>query len=229
MFGIALSYRRNLSHKSFNLPKWLEYTFACCGILACQGNQLDWVSSHRYHHQFTDTDKDPHSPTEGLLFSHVNWIVDRTYLTMKCGEPNNVGDLRKQPFYRLIENTYYLHLLASAVLLYAAGGIPFLVWGGAMRTVLVFHVTFLVSSVGHTWGERAWNTSDLSKNIWWLALLSFGDGWHNNQHAFEFSARHGFEWWQIDMTWGVIRVLEALGLATDVKLPTEQQKKLLAL
>uniref|UniRef100_A0A7N0V926 Fatty acid desaturase domain-containing protein n=1 Tax=Kalanchoe fedtschenkoi TaxID=63787 RepID=A0A7N0V926_KALFE len=229
LFGITLSYHRNLTHRSFNLPKWLEYTCAYCGVLAGQGNPLDWVSTHRYHHQFTDTSKDPHSPNEGFWFSHMKWIVDRTYLTKKCGEPDNVSDLRKQPFYRFIESTYYLHLLASSIALFAAGGIPFFVWGGAMRAVFVIHITFMVNSVCHIWGERVWNTSDLSKNNWWVALLSFGEGWHNNHHAFEYSARQGFEWWQIDMTWGVIRMLEALGLATDVKLPTEQQKKRMAL
>uniref|UniRef100_A0A7N0VIC5 Fatty acid desaturase domain-containing protein n=1 Tax=Kalanchoe fedtschenkoi TaxID=63787 RepID=A0A7N0VIC5_KALFE len=229
LFGITLSYHRNLTHRSFNLPKWLEYTFAYCGVLAHQGNPMDWVSTHRFHHQFTDTNKDPHSPTEGFWFSHVKWALDKTYLSAKCGEPDNVGDLRKQPFYRFIEKTYYLHLLAFTLLLYAAGGIPFLVWGVAVRVMLVIHITFLVNSVCHIWGERAWNTSDLSKNNWWVALLSFGEGWHNNHHAFEYSARQGLEWWQIDMTWGVIRMLEALGLATDVKLPTEQQKKQMAL
>uniref|UniRef100_A0A7N0VL26 Fatty acid desaturase domain-containing protein n=1 Tax=Kalanchoe fedtschenkoi TaxID=63787 RepID=A0A7N0VL26_KALFE len=229
LFGITLSYHRNLSHKSFNLPKWLEYTFAYCGVLACQGNPIDWVSTHRFHHMFTDTDKDPHSPNEGFWFSHVKWVFDKTYLTAKCGEPDNVGDLRKQPFYRFIENTYYLHLIAFALLLYTAGGIPFFVWGVAMRAVIALHWTFLVNSVCHKWGKRAWNTSDSSMNNWWVALLTFGEGWHNNHHAFEYSARQGLEWWQIDITWGVIRMLEALGLATDVKLPTEQQKKQMAL
>ncbi|KAL9682489.1 hypothetical protein QQ045_014288 [Rhodiola kirilowii] len=231
LFGITLSYHRNLAHRSFNLPKWLEYTFAYCGILAVQGNPIDWVSTHRYHHKFTDSSKDPHSPVEGFWFSHMYWVINRYYLTQKCGDDSNnnvAGDLRKQLFYRFIEKTYYFHALAPIPFLYAIGGFPFVVWGMGVRTVAFLHATFLVNSACHIWGKRAWNTGDLSRNNWWVAILTFGEGWHNNHHAFETSARQGLEWWQIDMTWGVIRMLEAAGLATDVKLPTEGQKKRMA-
>ncbi|KAL9678124.1 hypothetical protein QQ045_015963 [Rhodiola kirilowii] len=228
LFGITLSFHRNLTHRSFTLPKWLEYTFAYCGILAGQGNPIDWVSTHRYHHKFTDSSKDPHSPIEGFWFSHIYWVLDRYYLTQKCGDPSNVGDLRKQLFYRFIEKTYYIHALAPMPFLYAAGGLPFVIWGMGVRTVAFLHATFLANSVCHRWGKQAWNTGDLSRNNWWVNLFLFGDGWHNNHHAFETSARHGLEFWQIDMTWGVIRMLEAAGLATDVKLPTEGQKKRMA-
>ncbi|CAM8895385.1 unnamed protein product [Rhodiola kirilowii] len=228
LFGITLSFHRNLTHRSFTLPKWLEYTFAYCGILAVQGNPIDWVSTHRYHHKFTDSSKDPHSPVEGFWFSHMYWVLDRYYLTQKCGVSNNVGDLRKQLFYRFVEKTYYIHALAPTPFLYAAGGFPFVFWGMGVRTVAVLHATFLVNSACHIWGKQAWNTGDLSRNNWWVAILTFGEGWHNNHHAFETSARQGLELWQIDMTWGVIRMLEAAGLATDVKLPTEGQKKRMA-
>ncbi|KAL5758301.1 hypothetical protein ACOSP7_020912 [Xanthoceras sorbifolium] len=225
LLGITLSYHRNLSHRSFKLPKWLEYLFAYCGAQALQGNPIDWVSTHRYHHQFCDSERDPHSPIEGFWFSHMSWIFDTNGLGERCGGPANVGDLEKQPFYKFVKSTYMLHPIALGVLLFALGGVPFLVWGMGVRIVWVYHITWLVNSACHVWGKQEWNTGDLSRNNWWVALLAFGEGWHNNHHAFEFSARHGLEWWQLDLTWYVIRFLQAIGLATDVKLPTKVQKQ----
>uniref|UniRef100_A0A7N0VAF4 Fatty acid desaturase domain-containing protein n=1 Tax=Kalanchoe fedtschenkoi TaxID=63787 RepID=A0A7N0VAF4_KALFE len=213
-FGITLSYHKNLAHRSFTLPKWLEYTFAYCGILAGQGSPIDWCACI-----------DPHSPIEGFWFSHLGWMFNGYYLGEKFRGLNNVGDLRKQSFYRFLKKTQYLHYLAPGLFLYAIGGIPFVVWGMGVRIVAFFHATFFVNSVCHLWGQRAWNTGDTSRNNWWVALLTFGEGWHNNHHAFEYSARQGLEWWQVDVTWGVIRLLEVAELATDVKLPTEEQKK----
>ncbi|XP_030470923.1 palmitoyl-monogalactosyldiacylglycerol delta-7 desaturase, chloroplastic-like [Syzygium oleosum] len=229
LLGITLSFHRNLSHRSFKLSKWLEYLFAYCGALALQGNPIDWVSTHRYHHQYCDSERDPHSPLEGFWFSHMSWLFDTNSVVQRCGGPNNVGDLQKQPFYRSLQSTYIAHPIALAVLLYALGGVPFLVWGMGVRIVWVYHITWLVNSACHVWGRQAWNTGDLSRNNWWVAVLAFGEGWHNNHHAFEYSARHGLEWWQLDMTWYVVRLLQALGLATDVKLPNEAQKQRLAL
>lgn len=225
LLGITLSYHRNLSHRSFKLPKWLEYFFAYCGALALQGSPIDWVSTHRYHHQFCDTEKDPHSPIEGFWFSHMSWLFDTKAVAERCGEQNNVGDLEKQSFYKFLQKSYIAHPIALGALLYAIGGVPYLVWGMGVRTVWVYHITWLVNSACHVWGKQAWNTGDLSRNNWWVAMLAFGEGWHNNHHAFEYSARHGLEWWQIDMTWYAIRGLEALGLATDVKLPSTAQKQ----
>ncbi|EOY25831.1 Fatty acid desaturase 5 [Theobroma cacao] len=165
------------------------------------GNPIDWVSTHRYHHQFCDSDRDPHSPIEGFWFSHMSWLFDTDTVVERCGEPTNVGDLRQQPFYKFLQGTYILHPIALGVLLYALGGFPFLVWGMGVRIVWVYHITWLVNSACHVWGKQAWNTGDLSRNNWWVALLAFGEGWHNNHHAFEYSARHGLEWWQLDMTW----------------------------
>lgn len=229
LLGITLSFHRNLSHRSFKLPKWLEYFFAYCGVQALQGHPIDWVSTHRYHHQFCDSDKDPHSPIEGFWFSHMSWMFDTNTITERCGKPNNVGDLEKQGFYKFVRDTYVIHPVALAALLYAIGGFPYVVWGMGVRIVWVYHITWLVNSACHVWGKQAWNTGDLSRNNWWVALLAFGEGWHNNHHAFEYSARHGLEWWQLDMTWYLVRFLQAIGLATDVKLPTDTHKQRLAL
>nr|XP_011467769.1 PREDICTED: palmitoyl-monogalactosyldiacylglycerol delta-7 desaturase, chloroplastic-like isoform X2 [Fragaria vesca subsp. vesca] len=180
--AVTLSFHRNLSHRSFKLPRWLEYFFAYCGVLSLQRSPLDWVSVHRSHHQFTDTVKDPHSPVRGFWFSHIGWTLD-----------------------------------------YHGRN------GNGVRTVLFLHATFGINSICHTWGQQVWETGDLSRNNWLIGLLAHGEGWHNNHHAFQHSARHGLEWWQIDVTWYVIRFLELVGLATDVKLPTETQKKQRAL
>ncbi|CAK9329641.1 unnamed protein product [Citrullus colocynthis] len=250
-FGINISYHRNLSHRSFRLSKWLEYLFAYCGVLAFQGDPIDWVSTHRHHHQFVDTEKDPHSPIQGFWFSHMTWLLDSNVLTkkvcpeyfidfkdtertifslvLKYGRPKNVGDLENQTFYRFLGKTYFLHQIALAVLLYVVGGIPFLIWGMIVRTIVLLHLTFMVNSICHTWGNQPWNTGDLSRNTWWLSLFTFGEGWHNNHHAFEYSARHGLEWWQIDFGWYIILFLQAIGLATDVKVPSQSHKQRLGL
>ncbi|CAO2829213.1 unnamed protein product [Amaranthus hypochondriacus] len=266
--GVTLSYHRNLTHRSFKLPKWLEYIFAYCGVLALQGDPIGWVSTHRYHHQFCDSEKDPHTPTKGFWFSHINWAFDTNSIFEKsaglssecmepsssldnsksssisrlplavdppfslssfglpqCGETVNVQDLENQPFYRFIRSTYILHGILFGLLLYAFGGFSYLVWGLGVSSVLMHHSTFMVNSVCHIWGNQTWNTGDLSKNNWWVALLSFGEGWHNNHHAFPYSARHGLEWWQVDMTWYIVKLLQILGLATHVKLPSMAHKE----
>ncbi|CAM6102672.1 unnamed protein product [Calypogeia fissa] len=226
--GITLSYHRNLSHKSFKLPKWLEYAFAYCGVQAVQGDPIEWVSAHRYHHQFCDTENDPHTPYEGFWHSHMGWLLDDQTTEARVGARANVADMEKDPFYRFIQKTYAFHPVGMAVALYALGGAPYVIWGMAVRSVWVYHITWFVNSASHVWGYQSWNTGDLSRNNWWVALLAFGEGWHNNHHAFEYSARHGLEWWQLDPTWYVVKMLQAVGLATKVKLPSEDHKRRLA-
>ncbi|XP_071689095.1 palmitoyl-monogalactosyldiacylglycerol delta-7 desaturase, chloroplastic-like [Rutidosis leptorrhynchoides] len=221
LLGVNFSYHRHLSHRSFKIPKWLEYTFAYCGVQSLQGNPIDWVRIHRYHHQYCDTERDPHTPIKGFWFSHMTWMFDTENITKNMREgPNNVKDLEKQSFYRFMRRTYIAHPIALALLLYTFGGLPFIVWGMGVRTVWGYHITWLVNSVCHGWGDQAWNTQDVSLNNRWVGIIGFGDGWHNNHHAFSYSARHGLEWWQIDVTWYLIRFLEIIGVASNVKLPT---------
>ncbi|CAI0556617.1 unnamed protein product [Linum tenue] len=229
LFGICFSYHRNLAHQSFKLlPKWLEYLFAYIGAHALQGDPLTWVSNHRFHHQYTDTERDPHSPIEGFWHSHMSWIFDSA-MDLQCGKRDNVGDMKSQAFYRWLRRTYVFHPLGLALILYALGGLPYIVWGIGVRVVGVYHATWFVNSAAHIWGSRVWNTDDLSRNNWWVAVLTFGEGWHNNHHAFKYSARQGLEWWQIDMTWYAVRLLQAMGLAYDVKLPSKLQMQKLAM
>jgi len=221
--GITLSYHRQLSHKSFTTPKWLEYSLAYCGALAVQGDPIEWASSHRYHHQHCDTPKDPHTPYEGFWWSHMGWLLDNEATIERVGDRSNAKEMAEQPFYRFLEKTYMWHIAASAGLLFALGGLPWLVWGFCVRTVWVYHVTWAVNSVAHVWGSQDYNTGDLSRNNWPVAIFAFGEGWHNNHHAFEFSARHGLKWWQLDITWMVIAAFKSVGLATKVKLPKQAQ------
>ena len=221
--GITLSYHRQLSHKSFNTPKWLEYLLAYCGAMAVQGDPLEWASSHRHHHQHCDTPKDPHTPYEGFWWSHCGWLLDNEATLKRVGDRSNAQEIAAQPFYRWLEKTYIWHVVAWAAAFYAAGGLPWLVWGFCVRTCWVYHITWAVNSVAHVWGSQTYNTGDLSRNNWWIGILAFGEGWHNNHHAFEFSARHGLEWWQIDMTWMCVCVLKFFGLADKVKLPKQAQ------
>uniref|UniRef100_A0A061R7R8 Stearoyl-CoA desaturase (Delta-9 desaturase) n=1 Tax=Tetraselmis sp. GSL018 TaxID=582737 RepID=A0A061R7R8_9CHLO len=226
--GITLSYHRQLSHRSFRTPKWLEYALAYCGVLSVQGDPIEWVSTHRYHHLHTDTPLDPHSPYEGLWWSHAGWLLDHEAVEKRVSDRSNASDLEKQWFYRFIAKTYNWHVVGSFALLFLLGGFPALVWGGAVRAVWVYHITWFVNSATHVWGNQQYDTGDLSRNNWWVGILAFGEGWHNNHHAFEFSARHGLEWYQFDMTWIIINVLKFFGLADRIKLPTEAQKRRLA-
>jgi len=234
--GITLSFHRQLAHKSFQTPKWLEYVFAYCGALAVQGDPKEWVSTHRYHHLHCETPLDPHSSYEGFWWSHMGWILENAVTLDRVGDRTNIADMASQPFYNHLEKHYNAHLGLMFAALFAVGaalggpmgGLGAMVWGGAVRVVWVWHVTWFVNSVCHLWGKQTYNTGDLSMNNWWVGLLAWGEGWHNNHHAFEFSARHGLEWWQFDMTWMLIKGLQTVGLATKVKLPTEKQKARLA-
>lgn len=226
--GITLSYHRMLSHRSFTAPKWLEYIMAYCGVMAVEGDPIEWSSSHRYHHLHTDTPLDPHSPYEGFWWCHMGWLLDNEATLQRVSDRRNAEDLSNQPYYRWLKDTYVWHVAAQFVALYLLGGFPAIVWGGALRMCWVWHITWFVNSASHCWGYQDYNTGDLSRNNWWVGILAFGEGWHNNHHAFEYSARHGLEWWQFDMTWIIISTMEKLGVFTNVKLPTEKAKAKLA-
>jgi stearoyl-CoA desaturase (delta-9 desaturase) len=228
LFGITLSYHRQLSHLSFKTPKWLEYLFAYCGCLALQSHPINWCSSHRHHHGATDTENDVHSPKDGFWWSHSGWLLDQKCTWMRAYK-HNARDLSQQRFYRLLASTYWLNSIVLPVAgLYAFGGLPCVLWGFFARIVWVWHITWAVNSVSHVWGFQDWNTGDLSMNNWLVGVLAFGEGWHNNHHAFENSCRHGLKWWQVDMTWYLVKMLEKVGLAWDLKYPTESKMRRLA-
>jgi sn-1 stearoyl-lipid 9-desaturase len=214
--GITLGWHRLLSHRSFQVPKWLEYFFAFCGTLALQGWIIWWVGLHRHHHLHSDEDVDHHDSKKGFLWSHVRWMCFD--VPAESDIPRFTKDIADDPFYQFLNNYFFPLQVVLGVALYAIGGWPFVFWGVFARLVIVYHCTWLVNSATHKFGYRNFETTDNSTNCWWVAITTYGEGWHNNHHAYQYSARHGMKWWEIDITWMTIQVLQLLGLATKVKL-----------
>lgn len=234
--GVSMSYHRQLSHKSFRCVKSIEYFLAYCGALAFEGDPVEWVKNHRWHHLHSDQPADRHSPKDGLWHSHMGWLFDEVLTNTRKDQDGNRKDSLSPPwffkespeFYTWLRETYMWHQLGQALFFLAWGlatghGISFLVWGFVIRILVTMHMTWLVNSVVHIWGSRPYESGDNSRNNPLVALLVFGDGWHNNHHAFEFSAAHGLEWWQIDLSYYIIRLMEIIGLAWEVKRPSFSQ------
>jgi sn-1 stearoyl-lipid 9-desaturase len=214
--GITLGWHRLLSHRSFQVPKWLEYFFALCGTLALQGGIIWWVGLHRHHHLHSDEDVDHHDSKKGFLWSHVRWMCYE--IPAESDIPRFTKDLVSDKFYNFLNDYFFPLQVVLGVLLYLIGGWPYVFWGVFARLVIVYHCTWLVNSATHKFGYRNFETTDNSTNCWWVALTTYGEGWHNNHHAYQYSARHGMKWWELDITWITIQVLQLLGLATKVKL-----------
>ncbi|KAI8467532.1 MAG: MGDG specific palmitate delta-7 desaturase [Monoraphidium minutum] len=224
LFGITLCYHRMLTHRSFKTYKWFEYLCAWLGTQGGQGDPIEWVSLHRYHHLHTDTPLDPHSPYEGFWWSHILWLfkVEESVIDF-----SNAADLKSQFFYRFLEFGHFpLVFLLKPYLTYTyLGGWDAVAWTQAIPMVVGWHTTFLVNSACHSFGTQPFNTGDLSTNCWWVALLAFGEGNHNGHHAFPYSAKHGLNGLaggEIDVTWWVICLLEKVGLVWDVQVPSEK-------
>jgi sn-1 stearoyl-lipid 9-desaturase len=216
--GIGMSYHRLLTHRGYKTPKWMEYFLTVCGTLALEGGPIAWVATHRVHHQNTDKEGDPHSPQDGGLWAHMGWIMTGQAMHNSVTQLlPYVPDLRKDKFHVWITKWHWVPITVLGLSLFAIGGWPFLLWGVFVRTVFGLHSTWLVNSATHMWGSRRFLTDDTSKNSLWVALLTFGEGWHNNHHAVPQSARHGIVWYEIDLNWYGICALRALGLAWDVK------------
>ena len=224
--GVCLGYHRLLTHGSFKTSGPMKFIFALLGGISGEGSALVWVSNHRKHHAFSDQEGDPHSPREGGFWSHMLWLFPYHSGTEVAARVHRwAPDLERDRGVRFLHQTFLLwHFLIGSALL-ATGwslygrevGISWLLWGLAMRMVIVFHITWLVNSASHMWGYRNYETTDCSRNLWWVALLTFGEGWHNNHHAQPVSAYHGHRWWEIDSTGWVISACRLLGLATQVR------------
>jgi fatty-acid desaturase len=217
--GIGMGYHRLMTHRGYKVPKVVEYFLIFCGALALEGGPIRWATTHRIHHAHTDKGGDPHTPRDGRWWSHMGWILTRTaQLKDKSQFQRYAPDLTNQRFYRWLNRFYYVPLIMLSIGLLAFGGWRVLLWGTFLRVTLGLHSTWLVNSATHLWGKQRFATTDDSTNSWWVALLTFGEGWHNNHHAHPRAARHGFAWYEIDVNWWGIRTLQLFGLAKEIKL-----------
>lgn len=235
--GINLGYHRLLTHRSFKCPLWLERTFATLGVCCLEKTPAHFVTTHRVHHQHSDKDDDPHSPLGSLFWGHVGWVfVENPRLNNAAAYDRYARDIVRDPYCLALEkNLLWVWVyVAHAVAFFAAGfacgwllpggsaerglqlGLSVLVWGVFVRTVLVWHITWSVNSIGHTWGYRNYETRENSRNNLLVGLISNGEGWHNNHHADQRAAAHGHRWWELDVTYATIVGLRWCGLAWDV-------------
>lgn len=238
--GINLCYHRILTHKGLIVPKWLERIFATLGVCCLEDTPGRWVAMHRLHHQHSDEQRDPHSPLVTLLWGHMGWLFTKNSdIAEMAVYENYARDVLKDPYYRALEerDLWLVWINLIQWFFYFAGGfvagwlvygqfMPAVqfgssvwLWGVVVRTVVVWHITWSVNSLSHRWGYRTYETDDNSRNNWFVAWISNGEGWHNNHHADPAAAAHGHQWWEFDVTWMTVRLLERLGLAKDVVRP----------
>lgn len=252
--GINLCYHRLLTHRSFKVPRWVEHVFTVIALCCMQDTPARWVANHRYHHRHSDTQPDPHSPLVNFLWSHVGWLMFKNHGTHHVSIYHKyAADIVADPFYMKLEKQpmllfwiYVAHaavyFLAGAALGYFMAGVgepgaamaalqmglSLLVWGVIVRTVAVWHITWSVNSLSHLFGYRSHDTGEHSTNNWLVALLTVGEGWHNNHHHDPASASNQHRWWEFDVTYYEIKLLELMGLAREVK-PTREKRRQAAL
>jgi stearoyl-CoA desaturase (Delta-9 desaturase) len=245
--GVTVGFHRLFTHRSFATRSWLRGVFAVCGSAAIEGPVISWVADHRKHHAFSDQPGDPHSPhvdhgvgwrgaLRGLAHAHMGWLFLHT---QRGARKRYAPDLIADPVVSFVDRTFLYWAIGGLGAAFGLGwliggtftaALTGLLWGGAVRLLVLHHVTFSINSLCHFFGRRRFDTDDESRNLAWLSVLSFGEAWHNNHHAFPTSAAHGMRWWEFDSSKLVIRGLEKVGLAWDVVHidPARQQKKLLA-
>jgi len=222
--GIGMSYHRQLTHRGYVTPGWIEYFMAGCGTMALQGGPLYWVAVHRMHHQYTDKPGDPHSPRDGAWWSHMGWILEGTLHNDSRVLSRYAPDLAKDPVHEWLSHFHWVPVTLAGVALLLGGaayggwatGISWTLWGVFLRVTIGMHVTWLVNSATHMWGSRRFKIKDDSTNNWLVALLTGGEGWHNNHHAHPVSARHGMAWYELDVNYMGIQLLQFFGLAWNV-------------
>ncbi|HJR90792.1 MAG TPA: fatty acid desaturase, partial [Aeromicrobium sp.] len=224
--GIGMAYHRLLTHRGYKTYKWVEYFLTTCGTLALEGGPIFWVATHRIHHQHSDHEGDPHSPREGTYWAHMGWIFTGKAMHHDTEVLRRyVPDLSKDPFHVALTSWHWVPQVVVGLAFLAFGGIPYVLWAVFFRTTFGLHCTWLVNSATHLWGSRRFKTRDDSTNNWWVAALTFGEGWHNNHHAHPVSARHGLAWYEFDVNWIGISTLKALGLAWDVRVASLAETK----
>ena len=218
MLGIGMGYHRLLTHRGYKTHKWVEYFLTLCGTLALEGGPIFWVATHRIHHQYSDREGDPHSPREGTYWAHMGWIFTGRAMHHDTEVLRRyVPDLSKDRFHVALTTWHWVPQVVVGLPFLIFGGIPYVLWAVFFRTVFCLHATWAVNSATHLWGSRRFMTRDDSTNNWLVALFTFGEGWHNNHHAHPVSMRHGLAWYELDLNYLGIKVLEFFGLAWDLK------------
>jgi stearoyl-CoA desaturase (delta-9 desaturase) len=228
--GIGMAYHRLLTHRGYRVPKWLEYFFTACGTMALEGGPIFWVATHRVHHQNSDHEGDPHTPRDGAWWSHAGWIISGRALHSETALLGRYApDLTRDKGHVWLSRFHWLPLVFTGIaqiIIGAAlaptghalyGAVSMLLWATFLRVTIGLHATWLVNSATHIFGSRRFDTHDDSRNSWWVALLTGGEGWHNNHHAHPVSARHGLAWYEFDPNYYGIWLLAKLGLATKVQ------------
>jgi len=228
--GISMCYHRLLAHRAYQILKPLEYLLTLFGCLAWLRGPTQWVAAHKLHHARADQPNDPHSPTQGFLWGHMGWTMARSEERDRYERYRAMAlDIDKNRVHRFLNATanWYPPLLGIALLMW--GGWSVFLWGFCLRTVFVWHAVWSVNSAAHTWGYRRWRTKDQSTNNACSALLSYGDGWHHNHHAFPRSAAHGLRWWELDLTFLTLRLLKIIRVVSQIQLPAPEIQKRLAI
>ncbi|MEW6776261.1 MAG: acyl-CoA desaturase [Bdellovibrionota bacterium] len=216
MFGVTGGYHRYFSHRTYKTSRPFQFILALLATSSAQKGVMWWASHHRVHHRYSDTIKDPHSPWYGggFFWSHMGWIMSEKWE----GTDNElVKDLGKYPEIRWLEENKFLTPMLLGIACYLIGGFPGLFWGFFLSTTLLFHGTFTINSFSHRFGTQRYKTTDTSRNNWFFAILTLGEGWHNNHHYYQSAARQGFYWWEYDITYYVLRALQAVGIIWDVR------------
>jgi len=215
MFAITAGYHRYFSHRTYKTSRWFQFVLAVLGLAAAQQGPLWWAAHHRRHHKFSDTPDDIHSPRQrGFWFSHVGWIVGSRY---KATDYDRIRDFAKYPELRFLNRHDMLFAVGWGFVLYMIGGGTALFWGHFAALVACWHITFTINSLAHVWGNRRYQTTDDSRNNALLAVLTLGEGWHNNHHHYQRSARQGFFWWEVDISYYVLKALELVRIVRDVE------------
>ena len=229
MVGVTMSYHRLLTHRSFQTYKPVEYFLTFCACQALQSGPIEWVAMHRIHHKESDEEPDPHSPLVNFLWAHAGWLFVSLPDAHTYQEYSRFAkDLHRDKWQRFFDMFFFPIYVLTAVVIYFAGevygglGMSWLVWGVFVRTVVLWHCTWAVNSVTHTFGYRNYNTDEESTNNWLVAIFSFGEGWHNNHHADQRSAAHGQRWFEVDITYRLIKIMELVGLVWGVREPSQR-------
>jgi len=216
--GLTLAFHRYYAHRAFKMGRVTRFVWTFIGTAAMQKGPLWWAGHHVNHHKFADREGDPHSPmVSGVYYAHLGWFLNDTkYDRVEATNPV-IRDFSTVPEIAFLDRFFGLPPLMMAVALYLAGGVPWVVWGFCLPTMTLAHATFAINSINHMFGSRRFETVDESRNNPLTAFFAAGEGWHNNHHRFQRAARNGFYWWEFDITWYVIRLMKAVGLAWDVQ------------